>query len=86
MSPSIARMVINYMQKHEAAPVADYQLTPREKEILQSLARGNSFKLIGSELSISLDTVRTHIKRIYDKLHVRSQIEAVSKAINEKLV
>lgn len=86
MSPSIARMVINYMQKPAAAPVADYQLTPREKEILQSLSRGNSFKLIGSELDISLDTVRTHIKRIYDKLHVRSQIEAVSKAINEKLV
>lgn len=86
MSPSIARMVINYMQKPEAAPAADYQLTAREKEILQSLSRGNSFKLIGAELGISLDTVRTHIKRIYDKLHVRSQIEAVSKAINEKLV
>jgi len=86
MSPSIARMVINYMQKHEAAPATDYQLTPREKEILQSLSRGNSFKLIASEFGISLDTVRTHIKRIYDKLHVRSQIEAVSKALNEKLV
>lgn len=86
MSPSIARMVINYMQKPATVPVADYQLTPREKEILQSLSRGNSFKLIGAELGISLDTVRTHIKRIYDKLHVRSQIEAVSKAINEKLV
>ena len=86
MSPSIARMVINYMQKHEATPAPDYQLTPREKEILQSLARGNSFKLIAAELFISLDTVRTHIKHIYDKLHVRSQIEAVSKALNEKLV
>ena len=86
MSPSIARMVINYMQKHEAPPVADYHLTPREKEILQSLSRGNSFKLIASEMEISLDTVRTHIKRIYDKLHVSSQIEAVSKALNEKLV
>jgi DNA-binding NarL/FixJ family response regulator len=86
MSPSIARMVINYMQKPVTVPVTDYQLTPREKEILQSLSRGNSFKLIGAELGISLDTVRTHIKRIYDKLHVRSQTEAVSKAINEKLV
>jgi DNA-binding NarL/FixJ family response regulator len=86
MSPSIARMVINYMQKPVTTPVTDYQLTPREKEILQSLSRGNSFKMIGAELGISLDTVRTHIKRIYDKLHVRSQIEAVSKAINEKLV
>jgi DNA-binding NarL/FixJ family response regulator len=86
MSPSIARMVINHMQKSTPAPTTDYQLTPREKEILQSLSGGNSFKMIGAELGISLDTVRTHIKRIYDKLHVRSQIEAVSKAINEKLV
>ena len=86
MSPSIARMVINQMQKAAAAPSNDYQLTNREKEILQSLSKGNSFKLIASDLSISIDTVRTHIKRIYDKLHVRSQIEAVSKAINEKLV
>jgi DNA-binding NarL/FixJ family response regulator len=84
MSPSIARMVINNMR--QAIPQNDYQLTNREKEILQSLAQGNSFKLIAAELTISLDTVRTHIKHIYDKLHVRSQIEAVSKAINEKLV
>lgn len=84
MSPSIARMIISSMQ--QPAPVNDYQLTSREKEILQSLAQGNSFKMIAADLCISLDTVRTHIKRIYDKLHVRSQIEAVSKAINEKLV
>lgn len=86
MSPSIARMIISNMQR--PAPVCgnDYQLTNREKEILQSLSKGNSFKMIAAELTISLDTVRTHIKRIYDKLHVHSQIEAVSKAINEKLV
>ena len=86
MSPSIARMVISNMQK--GIPIADndYQLTNREKEILQLLSRGNSFKMIAVDLCISLDTVRTHIKRIYDKLHVRSQIEAVSKAISEKLV
>ncbi len=86
MSPSIARMVISNMQK--GIPIADndYQLTNREKEILQLLSKGNSFKMIAADLCISLDTVRTHIKRIYDKLHVRSQIEAVSKAISEKLV
>lgn len=87
MSPTIARMVItNMLQPAPLAATNDYQLTNREKEILQSLAKGNSFKLIAADLNISIDTVRTHIKRIYDKLHVRSQIEAVSKAINEKLV
>lgn len=84
MSPSIARMVISAMQ----SPLQEntYQLTAREKEILTELSRGNSYKLIAAQLSISLDTVRTHIKNIYEKLHVHSQTEAVSKAINEKLV
>ena len=86
MSPAIARMIITNMQQKVPAPSNDYQLTNREKEILQWLSKGNSFKMIAAELNISLDTVRTHIKRIYDKLHVRSQIEAVSKAINEKIV
>ncbi|HEV7782890.1 MAG TPA: response regulator transcription factor [Chitinophagaceae bacterium] len=87
MSPTIARMVISNMQQPGATvPGNDYQLTIREKETLQLLSRGNSFKMIAADLGISIDTVRTHIKRIYDKLHVRSQIEAVSKAINEKIV
>lgn len=87
MSPSIARMIIgNLHQPVQQVPENNYQLTAREKETLQLLSQGNSFKMIAAELGISIDTVRTHIKRIYDKLHVRSQIEAVSKAINEKLV
>jgi DNA-binding NarL/FixJ family response regulator len=85
MSPGIARMVIGKLQ-NLPEPANNYQLTPREKEILASLSRGNSYKLIASELDISIDTVRTHIKHIYGKLQVRSQTEAVSKAINEKLV
>jgi DNA-binding NarL/FixJ family response regulator len=85
MSPSIAKMIISSLQQPVVA-AKDYSLTNREKEILQLLSSGNSFKMIAAELSISLDTVRTHIKHIYDKLHVRSQIEAVSKAIQEKLV
>ena len=86
MSPSIARMIISRMQDNVKAPAKDYLLTAREKEILQLLSKGNSFKLIAADLFISIDTVRTHIKHIYDKLHVRSQGEAISKAINEKLV
>ncbi len=85
MSPSIARMVLASMLQKPAVE-NPYQMTAREKEILTSLSKGNSYKLIASEFAISIDTVRTHIKKIYEKLHVHSQTEAVSKAINEKLV
>jgi len=83
MSPTIARMVVASMQK----PAGNsYQLTPRETEILTLLSQGNSYKLIAAQADISLDTVRAHIKKIYEKLQVHSQTEAVSKAIQEKLV
>lgn len=85
MSPSIARMVLASMQQ-KASVENPYQLTAKEKIVLTILSKGNSYKLIASELDISIDTVRTHIKKIYEKLQVHSQTEAVSKAINEKLV
>jgi DNA-binding NarL/FixJ family response regulator len=83
MSPSIARMVISSMQSQSPT---HYGLTGREKEILGLLSKGESYKLIAGQLGISLDTVRTHIKKIYEKLQVHSQTEAVSKALNERLV
>jgi DNA-binding NarL/FixJ family response regulator len=85
MSPGIARMVIARLQQLPDQ-ANTYQLTVREKEVLSSLSKGNSYKLIAAQYTISIDTVRTHIKHIYEKLQVRSQTEAVSKAINEKLV
>ncbi|HYC84720.1 MAG TPA: response regulator transcription factor [Chryseosolibacter sp.] len=84
MSPTVARMVLNAMQGSQV--VNPYNLTSREQEILGLLSKGNSYKLIAIHLDISIDTVRTHIKKIYEKMHVHSQTEAVSKAINEKLV
>jgi len=87
MSPSIARMVLNgIQQKQKPATDNPYQLTPREKEVLLSLSKGNSYKLVAADVQISIDTVRSHIRNIYEKLHVHSQTEAVSKAIREKLV
>jgi DNA-binding NarL/FixJ family response regulator len=85
MSPVIARMVVDNMQQKQKANDA-YKLTSREKDILLLLSKGNSAKMIAAALDLSLDTIRTHTKHIYDKLHVNSQIEAVSKAFNEKLV
>ncbi|HZV67915.1 MAG TPA: response regulator transcription factor [Saprospiraceae bacterium] len=84
MTPSIAKMVIASM--HQGKDAEKYQLTDREKEVLKLLARGNSFKMMASSLFISIDTVRSHIKKIYEKLQVHSQTEAVSKAYNEKLI
>lgn len=90
MSPSIARKVLNKMQsvssaiKPEEAP--DYHLTPREKEVLTCLVNGLSYKMIGAELNISYETVRSHVKKIYEKLHVASLTEMVAKAINQRIV
>ncbi len=86
MSPAIARLVVESMQQRNVENENRYNLTPREKEILSSLSKGNSYKLIASELNISIDTVRTHIKRIYEKLQVHSQTEAISKAMKERIV
>src|SRR5579859_4486529 len=69
MSPSIARMVISSMHKKQT-PVNPYGLTGRETDVLTSLSKGNSYKLIASEFEISIDTVRTHIKNVYEKLQV----------------
>lgn len=90
MSPSIARKVLTKMQsisgiiKPEETP--DYHLTAREKEVLSCLVNGLSYKMIGAELHISYETVRSHVKKIYEKLHVASLTEVVAKAINQRIV
>jgi DNA-binding NarL/FixJ family response regulator len=87
MSPGIARMIIAGMHQAQATPTPnDYKLSTRETEILSNLSKGKGIKLMASDLFISVETVRTHIKNIYEKLQVHTQTEAVSKAINEKLV
>ena len=83
MSGHIARKVVQSFQAHAAANAAanaeTESLTARELEVLQGLSRGHPYKEIASELGISLGTVRTYIQRIYEKLHVHSQTEAVMK-------
>lgn len=88
MTGSIARKVLELFQKN-TTPVktnSDYQLTPKEKEILQQLVKGKSFKMIADAIGSTYETVRTHMKNIYAKLHVNSNTEAVSKALQEKIV
>ena len=83
MSPAIAKMVLHSMQQQTAD---QYHFTGREKEVLQLLCKGNSYKMIASELNLAFETIRSYVKKIYEKLQVHSATEAVSKAINERLL
>ena len=87
MTPSIARRVLQLF-KDNAQPVSkeEYSLTEKEKLVLQQLTAGKSYKMIADGLSISIETIKTHIKNIYAKLQVHSGPEAVAKALNEKIV
>ena len=64
----------------------DYDLTAREREMLGHLVNGLSYKMIADKCGISFHTVNSHLRKIYEKLHVHSLGEAVSKALKEKLV
>jgi DNA-binding NarL/FixJ family response regulator len=78
MSAEIARRVVETF--HRPAPAPELaELTPRELEILELLVQGYRYREIGDRLFISIDTVRTHIRHVYEKLHVRSRTEAALK-------
>ena len=85
MSPVIANKVLNYFNK-SGRKSDEINLTTRESEILKELVEGHSYKKISEILFISLDTVRSHIKSIYQKLHVNSKSEAVAKALKDNLL
>jgi len=87
MSPSIATKVLKMVVHHPSHPNANnFNLSDREKEVLACLVRGMSYKMIADECSISIDTVRAHIRSIYEKLHVHSKGEAIAKAIKGNIV
>jgi DNA-binding NarL/FixJ family response regulator len=91
MSTTVASRVLKLFQqvvpRFVAAPIhEDYNLSTREKEILLFMTEGKDLRAIGELCFISYETVRTHVKKIYKKLHVASASEAVAKAIKQKLV
>lgn len=86
MTGSVARKVLTMVPQAKTAEQETSNLSEKETVILQHLVNGFSYKMIAAELKISIDTVRFHIKKIYDKLHVHSATEAVSKAIRDGLV
>ncbi|MFA6542309.1 MAG: response regulator transcription factor [Bacteroidota bacterium] len=83
MSGQIARKVIQAFQTPQQKSPQTENLSQREHEILSYLAKGHRYKEIADELFISIETVRTHIRNIYEKLHVRSRTEAVLKYLNK---
>lgn len=99
MTASIARKVLQHFQQATATatrsdatrpnairPADEYKLSARELDIVKGLVAGYSYKLIADDLCISIDTVRSHIRHIYDKLQVNSKTEAILKAMREGLV
>ncbi len=87
MTGSVAVKVLQMFRSQSATEQKEYiDLSEREKEILTLLVKGKSYKAVASECFISIDTVSTHVRHIYEKLHVHSKSEAVAKAINQKLV
>jgi DNA-binding NarL/FixJ family response regulator len=86
MTASVAQQVMAMFRDFAPKPGVCENLTPREHEILKTLADGLDYKQIAKRHFISLDTVRNHIRHIYEKLQVHSKSEAVAKAIRQRLV
>lgn len=81
MTAHIARKVVHSFQSKGSSTQATENLAEREKEVLNLLSQGFMYKEIADKLGISFETVRTYIRRIYEKLQVRSRTEAVAKAL-----
>jgi DNA-binding NarL/FixJ family response regulator len=79
MTGHIARKVVQYFNQRGGVDAEVEKLSPREREVLEHLARGIPYKEIASALAVSIDTIRVHIKGIYGKLHVHSRGEAVAR-------
>jgi DNA-binding NarL/FixJ family response regulator len=83
MTGHIARKVVQYFNQRGSTDTEMEKLSNREREVLECLARGSPYKEIADALSVSIDTVRAHIKGIYGKLHVHSRGEAVARLLHQ---
>lgn len=86
MTPQVARLVLDTFARTFQPSTHQYQLSEREKDVLRKLVEGHSYKMAAEALFISLDTVRSHVKSIYEKLHVNSKAEAVASALRNRIV
>ena len=86
LTPVVAKQVLTMFKPQKAADGSQGSLTPREKEILNLITQGITTLVIADKLFISQQTVRNHVKNIYEKLHVHSKAHAVAKALKENIV
>lgn len=86
LTPAVARQIFNYLKPGKDGLSLMEYLTPRENEVLNLICMGDNNEKIATKLFISIDTVRNHVKRIYEKLQVNSRAEAVAKMYKEKLI
>jgi DNA-binding NarL/FixJ family response regulator len=84
MTSEIARRVVESFRRASKQPKADVRLTTREEEVLILLSKGYSNKEIANQLNIGTETVGSHLKHIYEKMHVRSRAEAVARYMTNK--
>ena len=86
MSPFVAQKVFQHFRQQNLPPDNEFNLSEREKEILEMLVQGNSYKMIAAKGNIAIDTVKKHLHNIYNKLHVSCGTEAVAKALQHKII
>ena len=82
MSPQLARRVVQYFSRQAEGDSPVSRLTPGEKDFLDQLAKGYAYKEIADRMNISIDTVRSYVRTVYEKLHVHSRTEAVVKYLH----
>lgn len=85
MSPEVARRVINLFREIKPPKAAEYELTPHEIRLLRMLVEGHSYKTAANELHVSVNTIKFHLRHIYEKLQVHTKSEAVAKALRHGL-
>ena len=86
MSPEIARRVVELFRRAHQPEDAASELTPHEIRLLKLMVEGHNYKTAAGKLGVSVNTVATHMRHVYEKLHVHSKSEAVAKALRGGLV
>jgi DNA-binding NarL/FixJ family response regulator len=86
MSPEVARRVVSLFREIRPPEDAGYHLTPHEIRLLKLLVEGHNYKTAAAELNLSVNTIRFHMKSVYEKLQVHSKSEAVAKGLRQRIV